>query len=154
MPSRPEGNTTIQSHALFPLSWRDTASGSTQPTWVYATPQRPGCQLSLRAQFWLSAPLQLPVLQADGLIHIKVTQTGACKVAILCSEPAAISSSLPSITCLIQWCSVCSSMCWKDLENSKMLPPTCYKCCMDSLNTGTLHSYLKCRHIAALSHTR
>lgn len=75
------------------------------------------------------------------------------KVTILCSEPAAISRSLPYIKCLIQWCLAYSSTSWKDLENNKMLPPSCYKCCMDSLNPVTVCFYLKCRHISVLSHT-
>lgn len=100
----------IQSLQLFPLSWRGTASGKT-PALVRLLCQRPWCQLT--THFWLSVPLQLPVLPACGLIHAKVILH---KVKILCSEAAAIFSSVP----YVKWCLAYSSTSWKDLGNNAM----------------------------------
>lgn len=74
------------------MSFFHSAEETQQAVSAHDTTHTMGYQLSLRNQFCIPASLQLPVLQRHGLVHVKVTQTGACTVIVLCSEPAAISS--------------------------------------------------------------
>ena len=122
MPSRPEGDTNYPVIQAFSTQLRNTASGR--------TPAQASACYSMETMVLVIFKNSVLAFCSSSASCPSSTWTHSCqgdpsrslhKVTILCSEPAAILSSLPYIKCLIQWCLAYSSTSLKDLENNKML---------------------------------